>query len=215
MYEWVYPAGSLRMKGPAPNGSSRARQAEFDARTASRMGGLEVRLVYAVIYDDVRLGEAWDDSHLIHTKAYENYRRLTAHMPKGTDLVSAVPPVNDECPDPDPNLPPPPPYHVKRSYWYRLRDHLGYWMPGTWVNERFPNGVPQGFRVSAVGDYATTSVSQPWNGPDVGRLNKPDIIGLPVAGEWPFAQHPNNPWPIPKYGDHIPRSIGQGRGTWS
>ncbi len=130
------------MKGPAPNGSSQAREAEFYARSGSQMGGLEIWLVYAVVYDDVRLGEAWDDSHLIQTTVYENYRRLTAQQPKGTDFVPAEPEL-DHTTLLSRSPPDPPPYYSSRYYMYRLRDHLGFWMPATRVNERFPNGVPK------------------------------------------------------------------------
>ncbi|MEP0767185.1 MAG: hypothetical protein HRF45_11670, partial [Fimbriimonadia bacterium] len=203
-YHTVYPTGSLCMKGVAPNGSSQAREAEFYARSGSQMGGLEIWLVYAVIYDDVRLGEAWDDSHLVHTTAYENYRRLTAHKPKGTDLVSADPELDHTTllsrPPPDP-----PPYYNSRYYMYRLRDHLGFWMPGTSVNERFPNGVPQGLKVNNELNPWVTRWTKPWDGPEVGRFgdlrnrDKADWIRAGVPAWWPIEEHQGSPYQFPNY----------------
>lgn len=200
VYEWSYPAGGLWMRNAAQNGTTLAREAEFYARTGSVMGGLEVWLAYAVIYDGVRLGAAWDDSHEVYWPALENYRRFTAHMPKGTDFSSAVPPPNESALRPEtPPWPAPPPYNVQRQYWYRLRDHLGFWMPGTWVQERFPNGVPPNWQINGVDDHWTTDCRQPWNGPHVGIFNRRDLLFWSVPEWWPFNDHPNSPLVLPDY----------------
>jgi hypothetical protein len=188
-YEWTYPSGLLFMMNSEQNETEDARTAEFYARGPSQLGEIVVTLHYSLwlLQDGVWTfaGTIEDDTSGLHV-AGSNYRRFTSHMPASTRLVEVS---LLRCSPPPPRGRPP--WDVEQEYLYRVYDHLNYRMPDTWVNERFPNGIPAGFKVNAVKDYWWTRyLGGDWSSSPIGHFHIDDTLG---ARSYEWIPYPSNP----------------------
>ncbi|GMV37270.1 MAG: hypothetical protein AMXMBFR61_17780 [Fimbriimonadales bacterium] len=188
-YEWTYPVDLLFMMGGENNGTELARTAEFYARGPSAESAITVTLSYVfwLLQDGIwtPIGSVGDDSDFLHA-AGANYRKFTSHKPAKTRFVEASLLLCTPPPPPDQPM-----YRVEQRYLYCLYDHLGYRMPDTWVNERFPNGVPEGFRHNTLSEYWWTRyVGGDWDEPPIGHFFRFDILGASSSTWIPFPSDP-------------------------
>ena len=141
-FTWTFPANLLHMVNAEQNGTTGAASATFYARNGSAAGAILLRLTYCLAVNGVP--NPFDDD----TKACkgEKYPTFTAHKPTGTVFHSLW---HIARPGPPRN---PGPYEVRDEYLYRLKDHLGLYMPDTLINERFTSPIPPNFIVNTPDD---------------------------------------------------------------
>lgn len=181
-FTWTFPTNLLYMVNAQQNGTADAQSATLYARSGSAAGAIQLGLTFGLTVNGV-LHQVGDDTRACKG---QNYPTFTAHMPASTQRHSMFE-ISRQGPPRNPG-----PYEVYAEYKYRLKDHLGFYMPDTQINERFTTPIPPGFAVNTPDDgWWLTNHQGDQSSQSLGTFLTPDRI---FSGEhWVWRPRPTIP----------------------